>query len=311
VGSREITIGDVIRAADYRGDLDSAWAETCWLVEREESATDEEIQASSEKFRTDRDLLTAEETEQWLDERGLTLDEFGDYIVRQTGKETLHPKAGTPATKYAEAEEELQDLLRIDLLLGGEFDRLAEGLAWRLASKSDGGSGETGDLLDELSELETAYRETSAGLLNEHARAQALTLLRLDLTGLELEVLDLESHDAASEALLCLREDGLSMAEVARDGRYPLQSRELRFAELPEEAQPKMISASPGEVVGPFPHGDGVRIYRLARKIEPSLEDAAVKERVDRYLVDRYFSELVARHIHWIIEPSRSYAETR
>jgi hypothetical protein len=302
VGSREITIRDVLQAADFRGELDAAWAEACWLAEREELDVDEDaIQAASEQFRTDRDLITAEETEQWLDQRGLTLDEFCDYLVRHYGKEELQPKAGPPATKYAQGPEAMQDFLRIDLLLGGEFDRLAEGLAWRLAVKEDG--------LADMAGLEAAYREASAGLLTERMREQALGALRLTLTSLELEVLELESQNAAREALFCLREDGESMADVARDGRYPLHRYERRFGEMPAEVQPKLMSALAGEVIGPFNRGDGVVLYRLLRKTEPLLTDEAVKARVDQYLIERHFSELAAKSIHWVIAPSRSYAE--
>jgi hypothetical protein len=192
-------------------------------------------------------------------------------------------------------------LLRIDLLLGGEFDRLAEGLAWRLALKEDG--------LEDLAGLEAAYREASAGILSERMREQALGALRLTLTSLELEVLELESQNAAREALFCLREDGESMADVARDGRYPLHQYERRFGEMPAEVQPKLLSALPGEVIGPFDHGDGVVLYRLVRKTEPVLADEAVKGRVDAYLIERHFSELAAKHVHWIIALRRTYAE--
>lgn len=302
VGSREITIRDVLRAAEFRGELDAAWAEACWLAEREEFDVDEDaIQAASEQFRTDRDLITAEETEQWLDQRGLTLDEFSDYFVRQDGKEKLASKASRPAANYAQGSEELRDFLRIDLLLGGEFDRLAEGLAWRLALKEDG--------LEDLRALETAYREACDRLLTERMREQALAALRLTLTSLELEVLELESANAAREALFCLREDGESMADVARDGRYPLHQYERRFGDLPAEVQPKLLSALPGEVIGPIDRGDGVVLYRLLRKIEPLLTDEAVKARVDAYLIERHFSELAAKQIHWVIAPRRVYAE--
>ena len=42
--------------------------------------------------------------------------------------------------------------------------------------------------------------------------------LRLRLTRFEIERIELESRDAAKEALFCVREDGMSMEEVATEG---------------------------------------------------------------------------------------------
>ena len=41
------------------------------------------LQARSEEFRISRDLISAEETERWLDERGLILDDFSDFLIRE------------------------------------------------------------------------------------------------------------------------------------------------------------------------------------------------------------------------------------
>ena len=51
--------------------------------------------------------------------------------------------------------------------------------------------------------------------------------MRLRLTRFEVERIELESHDAAKEALFCVREDGMSMEEVATEGRYPYRRAEF------------------------------------------------------------------------------------
>ena len=311
-GSRKLTIHDVLRAAHFLGELDLAWTEVCRLAARGDFEVDEDaVQAASEEFRSERDLITAEETEQWLDQRGLTLEEFGDYFVRHQGEETLDPGDGHPAMTYADAPEEMHDLLRIDLLISGEFDRLSERLAWRFAARDAGQNAPASpplDWLEELREVEAAYHKQSALVLDDRSREDGLQALRLPLTRLEIEILELESADAAHEALLCLREDGESMADVARDGRYPLRSREVRVDEVAEEVRSPLLSASIGEVLGPFSHGDEFLIYRLLRKIEPQLVDEAVAVLVDQYVVERHFTELAAKYIHWIIAPIDPYA---
>ena len=84
---RIFTIRDVIEAAYFRGELQLPWKGLLELLTCE-AATDSDpsdetfLQRMSEQFRFERDLITAEETERWLTERGLTLEDFSDYFLR-------------------------------------------------------------------------------------------------------------------------------------------------------------------------------------------------------------------------------------
>ena len=46
-------------------------------------SNDDAIDAAAQAFRYEHDLITAEETERWLADRGLTLSDFGDYFARR------------------------------------------------------------------------------------------------------------------------------------------------------------------------------------------------------------------------------------
>jgi hypothetical protein len=121
--------------------------------------------------------------------------------------------------------------------------------------------------------------------------------LRLPLTRFETEVIELESHDAAKEALFCVREDGMSMDEVANEGRYPYKVLSFLQEDIPEELQPRFLSVTVGEVLEPLPRGDAFELYRVTSKTEPHADDPAACQRVDRILLHRHFSELAARHV--------------
>src|SRR4051794_30406049 len=202
-----VCVADVIDAAYVRGDLDPAWREVLLFVEasdgRVTSPDEASLQARSERFRADRDLITAEETEEWLQERGLSLDDFSDYFVRRDRREKLPMNAPPPVQDYAAAPLELRALLRAELLLGGEFDRLAEELARRYAALSVvtphadtdeersaflerarwprtalPGLGRSESWLDEMLRLERAYQQQRAAVLTAEALARSVELLR-------------------------------------------------------------------------------------------------------------------------------------
>ena len=86
-GQTTVTIGDAIRATHFRGELEPSWNGVSAPAEHEKSAIEPDLaegQALSEQYRIDHDLISAEETELWLDARGLTLKDFNDFLIRDS-----------------------------------------------------------------------------------------------------------------------------------------------------------------------------------------------------------------------------------
>jgi hypothetical protein len=152
--------------------------------------------------------------------------------------------------------------------------------------------------LNEMLSIEAAYEAHCDTLLVPEARQRELMAVRLRLTRFEIELIQLESHDAAKEALFCVREDGMSMEEVATDGRYPYRRADFLLEDLPADAQQKYLSVSQGAVLEAIPRGDGFELCRVIKKIEPRLDDPRVKLRIDQRLLNEYFSDLTNKYTH-------------
>lgn len=106
----------MVAAAHFRGELDEPWlrllvglAAEEQAAERELEPDDDAMQTLSDEFRSDRDLITAEETEQWLEQRGLTLEDFSDFFVRKYWDDRLGAKIEPEASKYDAAPDEQRD----------------------------------------------------------------------------------------------------------------------------------------------------------------------------------------------------------
>jgi len=149
---------------------------------------------------------------------------------------------------------------------------------------------------DEMVAMEAAFRRRCDTLLVPEARQRELMALRLHLTRFETEVIELESHDAAQEALFCVREDGMSMEEVATEGRYPYRRADFLLEDIPNDLQQRFLSVSAGDVLEPVARGEGFELCRIIKKIEPHLEDPTVKLRIGQRLLDRHFSELASKY---------------
>jgi hypothetical protein len=333
-GDQEYTARDAIDAVIFRGELDVKWKEFLDQVAAEKRADELDldldesaIASAAEAFRYEYDLITAEETEGWLANRGLTFDDFTEYFARQYYANTLHEEIVADEIEYSSASDELRELFLTELILSGELDRMTNDLMWRLAARCAGkeptpdtilaekrkflhrNNIESAKLanwlkqmnrdskwLDEMLAIEAAYRKHCDTLLVPEARQRELMALRLPLTRFETEVVELESHDAAKEALFCVREDGISMEEVAAEGRYPYRRADLVLEDLPVDVQHRFLSVLAGDVLEPIARGDGFELCRIIKKIEPQPDDPGVKSRIDQRLLDRHFSELTSKY---------------
>jgi len=327
VDDRPITVDDVVAAAAFRGELDPWIEETLQLLEAarslEAGASDgppeEELQAVSEAFRYRHELITAEETEAWLVARGITVDEFGEWFRSKlhhavTGEEIAIERDGIP--------HDFPDQLRIHLWMSEAMPRLSTELSRRFAAdrqmRTEGTVASEGNRLledrpegdgwlealgrdrawlAEMSRLESAYEVMQSHAKNERDRASLLNAMRLPLTRVEIASLELDSPDAAQEFFVSCNTDGMGMIELARETGFNVERAEHWLDSLDESLQRRMLSAAEGSVIEPVENGGRFTLFQVIRKIEPTLQDAAVARRIDDLLADRFFSELCGRHI--------------
>jgi hypothetical protein len=333
------TVSDVVVAAHFRGELNEPWRRMLQRLAADEMAAERDLevgsdalQALSDEFRSDRDLITAEETERWLELRGLSLDDFNDYFVRIYWGDVLAAKAAPEEIEYVVAPEELRERMTVELLLSGDIDRMATELSWQVASRrampergvdrdvlageralflertqidDEGvaawldGLGRDQAWLDEMLALAATYRRARAMLVTDEMCRAELAAVRLPLTKIDVETIELESRNAAKEALMCVRNDGISLAEVAAESSYPHQRGTILLEDLPDDLHERVLCAAPGELLEPVPHGDGFQVCQIHQKTDPTLADPEVRVRIEERILEQAFAELCAQHVHW------------
>src|ERR1043166_4963862 len=135
-GQQQYTARDTIEAAIFRGELEATWKRFLAGVAAEKQAEEQDldpdeaaISAAAEAFRYDHDLITAEETEAWLENRGLTLDDFSEYFCRQYYASVLQDIVADEVD-YISASSALRELFVAELILSGELERMTSNLIW-------------------------------------------------------------------------------------------------------------------------------------------------------------------------------------
>jgi len=340
-GDESYTIRDLLDSALIRGDLASAWQELVHLMACEEQAmglhlkADESvINLAMQAFRYKHDLITAEETEQWLEVWAITLEDFMKYFARVYWGSLLRESVVAEPIDCPSAPAEMREIFRVHLILSGELSNIATRSSWRAAGHKSADNGNISSQLVEAEEelffqreelresmlgdwlnrvgrdaewfekqmsLEAVFRQQADALLTPQTRRRELAALRLPLTRFDTEIIEFDSREAAREAFLCGRDDGLSMAEIAAEGRYPYRNLQLVLENIDDALQQKFLSLSPGSLLEPIARGDGFQLCKITGKHEPDGEDPAVRRRVKRRILARHFSELAAKHIVWHI----------
>ncbi|PYL98646.1 MAG: hypothetical protein DME27_04540, partial [Verrucomicrobia bacterium] len=265
-GERGFTAKDVVDCALVRCEIDPLWKEFLRLAECDRLANERELElddsaldSAAIAFRYKHDLITAEETERWLEDRGVSLAEFSDYFARQYWGRSYSGTLDPPKSSYETASPEEKDL-------SGSLDRMAERLSYRVAAQADEASdnkaslederarflaaakideGELADWLaplgrdqewlDETLAAEAVYQRRVSQLLTEQALRKELGPMQLNLTRFQLETVEVDSRDAAAEVVACVRNDGMEMSEVAEESRYPFHHSEVLLQDVPLE----------------------------------------------------------------------------
>ena len=333
-GEREFTAGEIIDCAVLRGEIDPLWEAFVRIGECDRLANEQGLEpdesavdAAAIAFRYQHDLITAEETERWLESRGVSLGEFGEYFARRYWGRTYSGATQIPTSTYQAAAAEEKDLFLVDLILSGSLDQMAERLSYRIAAQADENGaeerakeeparfltargitdlavwlarfGRDEEWLNEMLAAEASYQRRVARILTEPALQKELGPLRLNLTRFELETVEVDSKDAAAEVVACVRNDGMEMSEIAEESRYPFHSSEVLLEDVPSEQQQKFLSVKAGTLFDPIPRGDSFEVWRVKTRTEPTLQDVTIRARLEKRIIDRCFNELLSKYIDW------------
>ncbi|MFZ0043588.1 MAG: hypothetical protein WAK93_19930 [Solirubrobacteraceae bacterium] len=317
-----VTVLDLVLLGMLRGD----W----WELERRarrglalrreggNPVTKADLHAAATSFRYAHDLVSAEDFQNWLRERGIGVGDLAAYLQRtllQAG--AADESGGTPAVQAdPDDERELAQALWAEAICSGTLAALATAAGDLVVAESavagaeaevegtrqtdvpsdileraatDAASGVAArpgeDLHERLARL-AGLQLAMARLRTEVAEPEALArvvaghgLEWMSVTGTELEF---ATEGAALEARLLVTVDGLDVESVIRlaGERCPgaPRPRELLIADAPPELGGVIAAALPGEVVGPWPDGDRHRLLLVAAKRPPSLETSSLRE---------------------------------
>ena len=334
IGAVEFLSIDVAIAAMARGDwsaferrLAEGLACAAHADARGSGPTADAIDAAGTAFRYDRDLISATEMNDWLERLGLSLDEWSNYLKRTLLRHGLRDTVEDVLDSYQPSAAVLTQASFVEGVCSGSFDAFAENFAGRAAligdllaltapglepsTASDAAASQlvhahahwlsnrpAGDAVARarrILAIESAYDAAVTRLLGEVSLSETVDRHRMDWRLIETDTVVFSTEHAAREAILCIRDEQLSLQHVASLARRTAERRR-RFADTIGAAD-RLLTADPGSLVGPEVVDDGFEVTRLVGCTWPSLDDPRVAERARAAAVEAAVQQAVRERV--------------
>ncbi len=274
------TLGDVLAHARVR------WAWERWesttgramASERTQPAPDRDaVRAAAAEFRRARRLIAGEELQAWLEAWALSATGWLAWVRR-----SLLTPAGTEPP-VAPAWEDVWTAA----VCAGWLEREA----WTMAERAAAVAALGADGPDPVGAL-------AARSLTDRALAEVTAAAGLDWTRFTLQRARFPDAGSAAEAVLCVREDGLTLAAAAALAATPATVEEAFLEDLPPEIGAVLVGAAPGDVHTIRSH-DAHEVVQVVTREPAGAGSPAVRARAERRVARRAIAREVATRVRW------------
>ena len=156
--------------------------------------------------------------------------------------------------------------------------------------------------LESMLAIEARYHGRCDEVLSPERLSQAMRSARMPLSRLKMERIEFDSLNAAREGYLVATEDAMNLEDVARETSFPFKRLDVFAEDLGERDQQRFLCAKPGEILSPTSDGGPYAVCRLVQRIEPTLEDPAVRSRLEQRVLNAHFSSIGSDVIKWSVQ---------
>lgn len=290
------------------------------------------VEQAAREFRMRRGLATAEATHEWLSQWHLTQQDWMVHIRRTALRTALGNEAAPLVAQYGAPEHDVARALPALFASSPEMARVARTLASRAAALASMAPEPTDDAavahvhaalvsllpdplprvgfaawsdtdrqsaLITLARTDAAWTRFVAAVITPTALRDQLTTHRLDWVRVEYQQARFPLLAIASEAALCVRDDGAELAVIAAEaGVCTVRVNHWLDAE-PAARRASLLGAGVGDLLGPIDdHGEFV-LVQLTGKQLPSLDDPMIAKRASDAALHYASARAMNDHICW------------
>ena len=295
--------------------------------------SEETLDAAATAFRYDRDLIAAADVNEWLERTGLPANDWIAYLNRDLLRRQWSDDLDDILDRFAPSARQLFAATVAEGICSGSFDTHLNALAGRAAAVFDNDPEEfrrvcvgretpaavaaaavdlahthahwlsmwsAADISVRLAialQIESAFNALIDGIAANGRLREIVDANRLEWIRLEMDTVSFPVEPAAREAILCIREDGLTLYDVAALSHRTVGRKAMALEDIDPEHRDRLLAAEPGRIVGPVPVDDRFEVTALVSRTPATLADPAVAARARQALVDVTVQRAIRDHV--------------
>jgi hypothetical protein len=331
IGSQKFAWEDMVLSAQLRNDWHLLLKRirmrlSCckYVQEKRTKVTESEIDAEAVIFREARNLISADEMEQWLENKHLTVEEWQSYIERNVIVHKFREEFMEAHKKYSILKDEVDEVLFLEGVCSRAFTVFSYKLAARAAlfveKQGDSVPNLIADLneplrsrwealktkiqseshLEHLLKLEIFYRKFWKTVVTEELLEEEIDSRAQELIKFQLVSLSFAEETAALEGALCIRQDGMSLEQVAEEADAGFQEETIYLLEIDSAIRDILMGAKRGDLVGPLQDSKGeFQLIRIIDKQKATTQDQEARKQAARQYRRRIVHQTINAHVKW------------
>jgi hypothetical protein len=288
LGNRTFDWGDVRAAAGIWGDrqrverrVREGLASLRFLEADDNELAPEAVEAAADDYRLEHNLIAADDMSAWLEARGLEVEEWQAFIERGLARRICAADLDEIVAGYPVADREILAVDECEAICSGMIAETVRKLAAAAAVAALHDRREA-----DIAELRQVFDELCSAALTQATLERMFVARALDWTAVHCRLASFADEDSAREAMFCVRDEGLDLADAARAGRALEERRTFLLEDLVPEMQMQLLSAEKGTLLGPIAFRDRPTLVIVLEKSRPTLDDPALRDRAERAVLD-------------------------
>jgi hypothetical protein len=291
---------------------------------------DSAVEEAATAFRYERDLISGADVDDWLGRAGLSPEDWMAYITRDVLRREWAADLDEILDRYPSAHRDVAAAAVAEGICSGIFDSFERTLAAHAAivfdrdpdafaaalgagSRNSGERGarvahlhadwlairreDTAARLAMVVSLEDAAATLTDRLASPERLAAMLDANRLDWIQLDFETISFSTEAAAHEAVYCVKEDGMTLSEVAALSHQAVARRQALIDELGADRRDVLVAAEVKQLIGPLRGDDAFDVIVVHGRTAPTLENPRIAVRAREAVVGTELLQAVRAHV--------------
>lgn len=269
-------------------------------------ASAEAVKEAATTFRYTHNLISAQDTQTWLNAWGITVEDWMNYLRGQLLRERWVGRLDQILAACPISDETVQAALQRYAVCSDKFDAWAQKLAGHAAVTALSGSLDARDQSpcngprNLVARIETEFERVCQQAVTPQRVAAKIADHQLDWIRFDCRYVWFPEERLAREASFCVREDGLTLEEVAHDARGIVQHWDFYLDEVDAAARPHFLATRQGDWLGPVRLLEGFPLFAIERKQMPHSDDPGIRQRAEQAIVTSLIEAECNKRVKWL-----------